>query len=64
MGRPIVQVKVAGGERTLDDLRVKALGVTRVGTTAAASIITLQMLLVRLVQRNIVRALVAGVVKG
>jgi deoxyribose-phosphate aldolase len=35
-----VQVKAAGGIRTLDDLlRVKALGVTRVGATATAAII-------------------------
>lgn len=35
-----VQVKAAGGVRTLDDLlRVKALGVTRVGATATAAII-------------------------
>ena len=35
-----VQVKAAGGVRTLDDLlRVKELGVTRVGATATAAII-------------------------
>jgi deoxyribose-phosphate aldolase len=35
-----VQVKAAGGVRTLDDLlRVRALGVTRVGTTATVSIL-------------------------
>ena len=35
-----VQVKAAGGVRTLDDvLRVKALGVTRVGATATESIL-------------------------
>jgi deoxyribose-phosphate aldolase len=37
---PWVQVKAAGGIRTLDDLlRVKALGVTRVGATATAAIL-------------------------
>jgi deoxyribose-phosphate aldolase len=37
---PKIQVKAAGGVRTLDDvLRVRALGVTRVGATATASII-------------------------
>jgi len=37
---PHVQVKAAGGIRTLDDvLRVKALGVTRVGATATAAIL-------------------------
>jgi deoxyribose-phosphate aldolase len=37
---PWVQVKAAGGVRTLDDmLRVKALGVTRVGATATAAIL-------------------------
>ncbi len=37
---PSVQVKAAGGIRTLADLlRVKALGVTRVGATATAAII-------------------------
>ena len=37
---PKVQVKAAGGVRTLDDvLRVRALGVTRVGATATASIL-------------------------
>jgi len=37
---PSVQVKAAGGVRTLDDvLRVKALGVTRVGATATESIL-------------------------
>jgi deoxyribose-phosphate aldolase len=35
-----IQVKAAGGVRTLEDLlRVRALGVTRVGATATASII-------------------------
>ena len=35
-----VQIKAAGGIRTLDDvLRVKALGVTRIGATATAAII-------------------------
>jgi deoxyribose-phosphate aldolase len=35
-----VQVKAAGGVRTLDDLlRVSALGVTRIGATATAAII-------------------------
>ena len=38
---PTIQVKAAGGIRTLDDvLRVKALGVTRVGATATESIIS------------------------
>jgi deoxyribose-phosphate aldolase len=38
---PGVQVKAAGGVRTLDDLlRVRALGVTRVGATATESILT------------------------
>ena len=38
---PSVQVKAAGGVRTLDDLlRVKALGVTRVGATATEAILT------------------------
>jgi deoxyribose-phosphate aldolase len=37
---PPVQVKAAGGVRTLDDLlAVKALGVTRVGATATAAIL-------------------------
>jgi deoxyribose-phosphate aldolase len=37
---PSVQVKAAGGVRTLDDLlAVKALGVTRVGATATAAIL-------------------------
>jgi len=37
---PSVQVKAAGGVRTLEDLlRVRALGVTRVGATATASIL-------------------------
>ncbi len=37
---PEVQVKAAGGVRTLDDLlKVKALGVTRIGATATAAII-------------------------
>jgi deoxyribose-phosphate aldolase len=37
---PAVQVKAAGGIRTLDDLlRVKALGVTRVGATATEAIL-------------------------
>jgi deoxyribose-phosphate aldolase len=37
---PTIQVKAAGGVRTLDDLlRVKALGVTRVGATATAAIL-------------------------
>jgi len=35
-----VQVKAAGGVRTLDDtLRVKELGVTRIGATATAAIV-------------------------
>lgn len=38
---PEIQVKAAGGVRTLDDLlRVKSLGVTRVGATATESILT------------------------
>ncbi len=37
---PAVQVKAAGGVRTLDDLlRARALGVTRVGATATVSIL-------------------------
>jgi len=37
---PEVQIKAAGGVRTLEDvLRVKALGVTRIGATAAVDII-------------------------
>lgn len=37
---PEVQIKAAGGVRTLDDLlRVRALGVTRVGATATAAIL-------------------------
>jgi deoxyribose-phosphate aldolase len=37
---PEVQVKAAGGVRTLDDLlRVRALGVTRIGATATAAIL-------------------------
>jgi deoxyribose-phosphate aldolase len=37
---PEVQVKAAGGIRTLDDLlKVKALGVTRIGATATAAIL-------------------------
>ncbi len=37
---PSVQVKAAGGVRTLDDtLRVQALGVTRIGATATAAIV-------------------------
>jgi deoxyribose-phosphate aldolase len=35
-----VQIKAAGGVRTLDDLlRVRALGVTRVGATATQTMI-------------------------
>ena len=35
-----VQIKAAGGVRTLDDvLRVRALGVTRVGATATEAIL-------------------------
>jgi deoxyribose-phosphate aldolase len=35
-----VQIKAAGGVRTLDDLlRVRTLGVTRVGATATAAIL-------------------------
>ena len=38
--KPSVQIKAAGGIRTLDDvLRVKSLGVTRVGATATAAIL-------------------------
>ena len=37
---PEVEVKAAGGVRTLDDLlRVRSLGVTRVGATATESIL-------------------------
>lgn len=37
---PSVQIKAAGGVRTLDDLlRVRALGVSRVGATATAAIL-------------------------
>ena len=37
---PDVQIKAAGGIRTLDDLlKVKALGVTRIGATATAAIL-------------------------
>jgi len=37
---PEVQIKAAGGVRTLDDLlRVRALGVTRIGATATESIL-------------------------
>jgi len=37
---PGVQIKAAGGVRTLDDLlRVRALGVTRIGATATAAIL-------------------------
>ena len=37
---PEVQIKAAGGVRTLDDLlRVRALGVTRVGATATETIL-------------------------
>ena len=35
-----VQIKAAGGVRTLDDLlRVRALGVTRIGATATREIL-------------------------
>jgi deoxyribose-phosphate aldolase len=38
---PAVQVKAAGGVRSLDDLlRVRALGVTRIGATATETILT------------------------
>ena len=38
--KPTIQVKAAGGIRTLDDLlKVKELGVTRIGATATASIL-------------------------
>ena len=37
---PAVQIKAAGGVRSLDDLlRVKSLGVTRIGATATAAIL-------------------------
>ncbi len=37
---PAVQIKAAGGVRTLDDLlRVRSLGVTRIGATATAAIL-------------------------
>jgi len=37
---PEVQIKAAGGVRTLDDLlKVKALGVTRVGATATTAML-------------------------
>lgn len=37
---PQVQIKAAGGVRTLDDLlRVRAMGVTRIGATATATIL-------------------------
>jgi len=37
---PRIQIKAAGGVRTLDDLlKVKAIGVTRVGATATAAIL-------------------------
>ena len=37
---PKVQVKAAGGVRTLDDvLNVRSLGVTRIGATATATIL-------------------------
>jgi len=37
---PEVQIKAAGGVRTLDDLlRVRSLGVTRIGATATAAIL-------------------------
>ena len=37
---PSVQIKAAGGIRTLDDLlRVRAMGVTRVGATATDAIL-------------------------
>jgi deoxyribose-phosphate aldolase len=37
---PEVQIKAAGGVRTLDDLlRVRAIGVTRIGATATAAIL-------------------------
>jgi deoxyribose-phosphate aldolase len=38
---PAIQVKAAGGIRTLDDLlRVKEIGVTRIGATATREIIS------------------------
>lgn len=37
---PAIQIKAAGGVRTLDDLlTVRKLGVTRVGATATAAIL-------------------------
>jgi deoxyribose-phosphate aldolase len=37
---PAIQIKAAGGIRTLDDLlRVRALGVSRVGATATEAIL-------------------------
>ena len=37
---PSIQIKAAGGVRTLDDLlRVRALGVTRIGATATVAIL-------------------------
>ena len=37
---PEVQIKAAGGVRTLDDLlRVRSLGATRIGATATAAIL-------------------------
>jgi deoxyribose-phosphate aldolase len=37
---PEVEIKAAGGVRTLDDLlRVRAIGVTRIGATATAAIL-------------------------
>ena len=37
---PVIQIKAAGGVRTLDDLlRVRALGVTRIGATATQAIL-------------------------
>jgi deoxyribose-phosphate aldolase len=38
---PLIQIKAAGGIRTLKDLlRVKNLGVTRIGATATKEIIS------------------------
>lgn len=38
--KPVIQVKAAGGIRTLDDLlKVKELGITRIGATATATIL-------------------------
>jgi deoxyribose-phosphate aldolase len=52
---PKVQIKAAGGVRTLDDLlRVRALGVTRVGATAT------EVILAEAVKRGLPGPLPAG----